>query len=165
MNNIQTQFSGGKMAELKYWTANLVPGDKVFCANEDGQMNLATVTVVTGSLVSVSEPELSFDRLTARNAKGYVILPDDAEQREKYACQVQRAKLSALDPEALSDDEVGFMFGALNYLRGKAIRKVSRVQKRQWFRALRIASLTDTEVYYILAGLKLANKTRARLSK
>jgi len=149
---------------LKYWTANLVTGDTVFRIHDDGQISLTTVTSVTETTFTVAGIVHTFDKLTAQNSEGAAILPDDAEQREKYECQARRATLSALNPETLSEVEIRYMLGAFSYARGDVNCKICQSQGRQQPGKIRIAMLTDREVSYVLAGLRMAIKTREKVS-
>lgn len=145
------------MSELNYWTGNLVTGDDIFYVRDDKVLFLAVVTGVTDTTFCISGTDAHFDKLTARNPEGLSALPYDTEHRDAFLSQHQRARLTAMNFDALSDNQVTHMLGGLN-LANDSVQVEQQRKGRERLKAIDVKALSDKEVAYMLAGLKLAEK-------
>lgn len=153
------------MAVPNYWTGDLVKGDIVYCLNQDGTLSQSKVTDTNGNCFWVADIVKPFSKTTARNGNGQIACPGDAFNNEIYKSQCRRRMLMDVDARSLSDSQVISMIAALNYISGISPGQLTARISREKLEKLDILSLSDNEIAYILAGMRMAGTTRAKVSK
>ncbi|WP_144139286.1 hypothetical protein [Providencia rettgeri] len=150
----------------RYWTGNLYAGSTVFIQHQDGHLSKGEVVNVADQRFIVAGISSPFDKFTATSIEGVVALPDEYDVRERYSIQRQRDYLTHLDITALSSHQIKHLYAGLHLAKragGGAMPGMPIVKTPEgicrYIQELNLSTLSEIQVMYMLAGLKIATKS------